>query len=117
MGTPIDLGSAREAFAASTDATVGIEEEFALCDPETLELVPRYEELRDAAAEDEPLAESISGELISSEIEIRSGRGEDFADALARQRDARRRLFALAERRGVVLGATGTHAISDYRDQ
>ena len=29
------------------------------------------------------LAESIAGELISSEIEIRSGRGEDLADALA----------------------------------
>ena len=41
---------AAEAFAASTDGTVGIEEEFAILDPETLDLVPRFEELRDAGA-------------------------------------------------------------------
>jgi glutamate---cysteine ligase / carboxylate-amine ligase len=111
----IDVAAAQEAFEASVDGTVGLEEEFALCDPDTLELVPRFEELRDAA--DGPLAESISGELIRSEVEIRSGRGEDLADALARQRDARRRLFALAAERGLALGATGTHAFSDYREQ
>jgi glutamate---cysteine ligase / carboxylate-amine ligase len=111
----IDLAGAYEAFAASVDGTVGLEEEFAICDASTLELVPRFEELRDAA--DPALAESISGELIRSEIEIRSGRGEDLADALARQRDLRRRLFALAAERGVLLGSTGTHAFSDYRQQ
>src|SRR4051794_9389363 len=106
----IDLDRAAEAFAASTDWTVGLEEEFAVLDAETLDLAPRFEELRDAAAErDLALAESISGELISSEIEIRSGRGEDFGDALARQRDLRRRLFELAAAHGVALGATGTH--------
>ena len=46
----IDLAAARETFEASTDFTVGIEEEYALVDPETLALVPRFEELRDAAA-------------------------------------------------------------------
>ena len=63
------------------------------------------------------LAESIAGELISSEIEIRSGRGEDLAAAIAAQRDRRRRLFALAAEHGVALGATGTHPWSDYREQ
>jgi len=115
MGAPIDLAAAHEAFAASTDGTVGLEEELALCDPRTLELAPRFEELRDAA--DPVLAESISGELIRSEIEIRSGRGEDLAGALARQHDHRRRLVALAAERDVALGATGTHAFSDYREQ
>ncbi len=109
----IDLGAAHEAFAASRDGTVGLEEEFALCDPGTFALVPRFEELRD----DPSLAEVVSGELIRSEIEIRSGRGEDLTEAIARQRDARRRLFAAADARGIALGATGTHGISDYRDQ
>jgi carboxylate-amine ligase len=116
--TPEDIERAAEAFAASTDWTVGLEEEFALLHPETLDLVPRFEELRDAALAGDPvLAESISGELISSEIEIRSGRGEDFHDALTRQRDHRRRLFDLAATRGVALGATGTHPWADYREQ
>jgi glutamate---cysteine ligase / carboxylate-amine ligase len=111
----IDLGSAREVFEASVDGTVGLEEEFAICHPDSLELVPRFEELREHAVS--PLAESIAGELIRSEIEIRSGRGEDFADATRHQRQARRRLFDHAAELGVALGATGTHAFSDYREQ
>jgi glutamate---cysteine ligase / carboxylate-amine ligase len=113
----IDLAAARETFEASDDFTVGIEEEFALVDPETLLLVPQFETLRDAGAADPVLSESIAGELISSEIEIRSGAGADVEDARARQSEARRRLFILARSHGVALGATGTHPLSDYRDQ
>jgi len=114
----IDADRAAEGFAAATDFTVGLEEEFALLSTDALDLVPRFEELRDAAAADDPLlSESIAGELISSEIEIRSGRGDDFADAIARQRELRDRLFALAGPRGIGLGATGTHPWADYREQ
>jgi len=113
----LDTDRAAEAFAASTDWTVGLEEEFSILDG-GLDLVPRFEELRDAAAAgDATLSESIAGELISSEIEIRSGRGADLHDAQARQRDHRRRLFELAAARGVQLGATGTHPWADYREQ
>jgi carboxylate-amine ligase len=113
----IDLAAARETFEASKDLTVGIEEEWALLDPETLELVPSFEVLRHAGATDPVLADAIAGELISSEIEIRSGRGEDVAHALSLQREARRRLFTLAEQHGVRLGSAGTHPLSDYREQ
>src|SRR4051812_1817608 len=114
----IDADRAAEGFAAATDFTVGLEEEFALLSTDALDLVPRFEELRDAAAADDPLlSESIAGELISSEIEIRSGRGDDFRDAIARQRELRHRLFALAGPRGIGLGATGTHPWADYREQ
>ena len=101
----------------STDFTVGIEEEFAILDPTHLGLTGRFEELRDSAQSDQLLAHAIAGELISSEIEIRSGRGEDFASAVANQRDFRRRLFALADAHNVLLGATGTHPWADYREQ
>jgi glutamate---cysteine ligase / carboxylate-amine ligase len=118
MGAPIDLVSARATFEASTDFTVGLEEEFALLDPATLDMVPRFEDLRDAAAQEDPtLASQITGELISSEIEIVSGRGEDLHDAIARQRDLRHRLFMLAGSRGIALGATATHPWADYREQ
>jgi carboxylate-amine ligase len=113
----IDLDRTKEIFATSKDLTVGLEEEFAVLDPQTLDLVGRFEELRDAAAGDRVLREAITGELISSEIEIVSGRGEDIHDATANQRDRRRRLFALAAERGVLLGSTGTHPWADYREQ
>ena len=113
----INTAAAFETFESAVDGTVGIEEEYALLDPDTLALVPRFEELRDAAMADPVLAESVAGELISSEIEIRSGRGEDLADALSRQAECRRRLLTLAHDHGIRLGSTGTHPLSDYRDQ
>jgi carboxylate-amine ligase len=113
----VDLDRAEEIFAASRDFTVGIEEEFSILDPDTLDLVPRFEELRDAAAADAVLFEAVAGELISSEIEIISGAGLDLQDALARQRERRARLFALVGARGAALGATGTHPWADYREQ
>ena len=114
----IDLDRAVEIFAAASDLTVGIEEEFSILDPVTLDLAPRFEELRDEAGSSDPLLhEHITGELISSEIEIISGPGADLRDALARQRERRRALFALAGARGAELGATGTHPWADYREQ
>jgi len=113
----MDLNAARELFETSQDLTVGIEEEWAIIDPQTLELVPKYEALRADGDLDDVLATAISGELISSEIEIRSGRGEDVQHAIQLQREARRRLFALADKHGVALASTGTHPLSDYRDQ
>jgi len=114
----IDLDRAAETFAASSDLTVGLEEEFAILDPVSLDLAPRFEELRDSAAERSPrLQQQITGELIASEIEIISGRGGDLRDAVERQRELRRDLFAHAAARGAALGATGTHPWADYREQ
>jgi glutamate---cysteine ligase / carboxylate-amine ligase len=113
----LDLDLAQELFESSTDLTVGIEEEFSILDQKSLDLLPAFERLRSAAARDPQLHEGITGELISSEIEIVSGRGEDLGDAFCRQRDRRRRLFALADAEQVSLGATGTHPWADYRQQ
>jgi glutamate---cysteine ligase / carboxylate-amine ligase len=117
VSSSLDLESAYAAFDESTDFTVGLEEEFALLDPRSLGLAARFEDLRDAASADPVLADSIAGELISSEIEIRSGRCGDLGAAFAAQRERRRRLFALAGSQGIALGATGTHPWSDYREQ
>ena len=113
----LDLDRARETFESSTDFTVGLEEEFAILDPATLELEHRFEDVYAACQEDELLAGSAAGELIASEIEIRSGRAATFAEAMARQRERRVRLFELVEGMGLALGATGTHPWASYLDQ
>jgi len=113
----LEMPRVREVFEASTDFTVGLEEEFAILDPRTLSLAQRFDELRELAQDDSVLAEAVAGELICSEIEIRSGRGESFADATAKQREARSRLFALAAANDVQLGATGTHPWSPWQEQ
>jgi len=113
----LDLEAVREIFDASTDFTVGIEEEFAIVDPAILDLEHRFEELRAACLRDPELAHSVKGELIDTEIEIRSGRGETFADAADRQRTRRSRLFAIADEMGLALAAMGTHPWANYLDQ
>jgi carboxylate-amine ligase len=113
----LDLDLVRERFESSTDFTVGLEEEFAILDPATLELEHRFEDVYAACQADDVLAESAAGELIASEIEIRSGRSESFSEAVAKQRERRGRLFDLVDGMGLALGAMGTHPWAAYLDQ
>ena len=110
------ITSARESFDSGRDFTVAVEEEFAILDSSSLELVNRFEELQ-AGAEGTPLAEHLVGELIASEIEIRTGKCETFAEAAATMAERRRQLLELAGRFDVLLGATGTHPWSRWQDQ
>ena len=108
--------SAFEAFENGRDFTVAVEEEFAILDPETLELTNRFEDLQ-AAAQGTPLAEHLVGELIASEIEVRTGRCESFADAAARMAERRMQLHELAQSHDLALASTGTHPWSRWQDQ
>lgn len=113
----LDLDLVRERFESSTDFTVGLEEEFAIVDPATLELEHRFEDVFAACQQDEVLASSAAGELIASEIEIRSGRSDSFAEAVAKQRERRARLFELVGGMGLGLAAMGTHPWASYLEQ
>ena len=110
------LAQSRASFDSVPDFTVAVEEEFALLDPETLGLVNRFEELQEAAQGTE-LEPHLVGELIASEVEVRTGRCDSFADAVALVGERRQQLRALAEPRGIALGATGTHPWSPWQDQ
>ena len=113
----LDMTRAREVFEASQDFTVGLEEEFQILDPGTRSLAHRFGELNAIAQEDEVLAVAVAGDLIESEIEIRSGKGETFDAATQSQREARARLFRLAAGNSALLGATGTHPWSPWQEQ
>jgi carboxylate-amine ligase len=110
------LARSRAEFEAVPDFTVAVEEEFALLDPEMLGLVNRFEELQ-IAAQGTALEPHLVGELIASEIEIRTGRCDSFAEAAALLGERRQQLRALAEPHGVALAATGTHPWSPWQEQ
>jgi carboxylate-amine ligase len=110
------LRFAREQFEQAGDFSVAVEEEFAVLDPETLGLTNRFEELQ-AAAKDGPLEEHLVGELIASEVEIRTGRCADFEEAASLIAQRRQQLFGLADGLGIALAATGTHPWSPWQEQ
>jgi len=110
------IALARDQFENATDFTVAVEEEFALVDPDSLDLTNRFEEVQ-AAAPGTPLEEHLVGELIASEVEIRTGRQESFADIPDTMAERRSQLQTLIEPMGLLLGATGTHPWADWKNQ
>jgi carboxylate-amine ligase len=102
-------------FANALDFDLGLEEEFHVLDPDTLALTPGFETLRDAAGD--RLRGRIAGELLRSEIEVSTPRTLHFGQAAKQLLLNRAELFALAERQGYALGATGTHPFSAWKDQ
>jgi carboxylate-amine ligase len=59
----------------------------------------------------------VVGELIASEVEVRTGRQESFADVPAALGERRAQLRSLVEPMGLLLGATGTHPWADWKEQ
>src|SRR5262245_41038524 len=110
------IAQAREAFENGTDLTLAVEEEFALLDPETLALVNRFEDIKASAAGTE-VDDHLVGELIASEVEVRTGRCSTFAEMAERMGERRAQLFAITGSLGIALGATGTHPWSRWQDQ
>jgi carboxylate-amine ligase len=110
------LASSRASFEASQDFTLAVEEEFALLDPATLELTNRFEDVQ-AAAKGTDLEPHLVGELIASEVEVRTGRCENFAEAATKVGDRRAQLDELAGGLGIALAAVGTHPWSPWQEQ
>ncbi|HEY8029033.1 MAG TPA: YbdK family carboxylate-amine ligase, partial [Gaiellaceae bacterium] len=110
------LAASKAAFEEVPDFTVAVEEEFQLLDPVTLDLVNRFEELQ-AAAKGTELEPNLVGELIASEVEVRTGRCETFADAAERIGERRVQLRGLTESLGIGLASTGTHPWSPWQEQ
>jgi glutamate---cysteine ligase / carboxylate-amine ligase len=110
------LRFAREQYEGARDFTVAVEEEFAILDPDSLDMIGRFDELF-AAARGTELEGHLVGELISSEVEVRTGRCDTFTEVAATMAERRRQLVELAAAHGIALGSTGTHPWSPWQDQ
>ncbi len=110
------IREAREGFESGQDFTVAVEEEFAILDPENLGLINRFEDFQ-AAAQGTEVEEHLVGELIASEVEVRTGRCESFPEAATVMAERRRQLLELAGRLDLALCATGTHPWSPWQEQ
>src|SRR5512142_3102286 len=110
------LAASKAAFEDVPDFTVAVEEEFALIDPASHELVNRFEEVQ-AAGRGTDLEPHLVGELIASEVEVRTGRCDTFAECADRIGERRAQLRALVEPLELGLAATGTHPWSPWQEQ
>ncbi len=110
------LATSHASFESGSDLTLAVEEEFALLDPDSLELTDRFEELYAAALETD-LAPNIVGELIASEVEVRTGKCAEFGEAADAMRERREQLHALAAELKICLGGTAAHPWSRWQDQ
>ena len=95
--------------------TLGIEEEFAIIDPETRELRSHIHEILEDGKV--TLKEQIKPEMHQSVVEL----GTEICDSIGCARDhvieLRTKLAALAGRSGLKIASMGTHPFSHWRDQ
>src|SRR5947199_4143850 len=95
--------------------TLGIEEEFAIIDPETRELRSHIQEILEGGKV--TLKEQIKPEMHQSVVELGTEICQSIVDARAHVIELRSRLAELAGRSGLQIASVGTHPFSHWRDQ
>ena len=95
--------------------TLGIEEEFAIVDPETRELRSHIQEILEGGKV--TLKEQIKPEMHQSVVELGTEICQSIVDAREHVTDLRSKLAQLAESRGLKIASAGTHPFSHWHDQ
>ncbi|MGH7564263.1 MAG: carboxylate-amine ligase [Gemmatimonadota bacterium] len=95
--------------------SLGVEEEYQLCDPVTGDLKPAVDTLLAAAPED--LRDRLGYELLHTVLEADTRVAADVDDAAMQVRRLRCAIMDLAERQGVAIGIGGVHPFASWRDQ
>src|SRR5438046_3966878 len=95
--------------------TLGIEEEFAIIDPETRELRSHIHEILEGGKI--MLKEQIKPEMHQSVVELGTEICQSIVDARAHVLELRSKLAELAGRSGLKIASVGTHPFSHWHDQ
>jgi YbdK family carboxylate-amine ligase len=96
-------------------ATVGVEEEFHLVDPDTLALTPSTTVAAAALAGE--AGEHVLPEIVTSQLETATGVCTGLAELRAQLAGTRAEAAAAAARDGLVLFAASTHPFGTWREQ
>src|SRR5918994_197276 len=95
--------------------TIGVEEELMIIDAEGLDLAQRIEGILDAVPEE--LAGQVKPELMKSVLEVATVPCPDVGAAGKQLAVLRRAVAGIAERLGLLIGASGTHPFARPEDQ
>ena len=95
--------------------TLGVEEEYMLCDPISGELISKADEFMECLSEDEK--DRFSYELILSEIESNTPVCDSVEDAISQILKLRNRAKNICKQIGCEIGISGTHPTSFPENQ
>jgi carboxylate-amine ligase len=107
---------AGHSFGSSAPYTLGVEEEYMLLAPETLDLVQRADTILDADQGGE-FAVQTSCEIFQSAIEGQTPICDSVVDAGVELRRLRTHLEAVVGAHGLLLASAGTHPFACFEDQ
>ena len=102
-------------FTHRNHFTLGVEEEYMLCDPQTGVLVNRATAIMEQLPAEE--TERFSYELIDSEIEINTPVSANVDEVMEHVARYRRKVRDMGEELGYRIGMSGTHPTSLAKDQ
>ena len=103
-------------FGAGDPYTLGVEEEYMLLDPESLDLVQHIEMVLDAIQGDE-LASRLNAELMQSVLEIATPVCSTAGDVMRELSTLRGYVRDVARDQGLRVGSAGTHPFSLFERQ
>jgi glutamate---cysteine ligase / carboxylate-amine ligase len=112
---PLDLRTRARRSPVAATFRVGIEEEFFLCDSNTL-LVPSETPEALFEGDHSPLAARIGREFLQGQIEISTRPCSTIEEAKDQLRRLRQKAAAVAARHGLVILACGTHPLASWRN-
>src|ERR1700741_3257218 len=95
--------------------TLGIEEEFAIVDPETRQLRSHIQEILEGGKV--TLKEQIKPEMHQSVVELGTEICSSISDARNHVVELRSKLASLANKANLRVASVGTHPFSKWRDQ
>ena len=111
----MDLALVRSVIPKEHVFTLGIEEEFAIVDPQTRELRSHIQEILEGGKM--TLKEQIKPEMHQSVVELGTEICQSVVDARAHVIELRSHLANLAGRGGLKIASAGTHPFAHWHDQ
>ena len=109
----MNLDNYRKIYSQKRDYSIGVEEEFMICDPNTGELINKADEIMSKVSD----KDRFSYELLLSEIETNTPICETVSDSIKHLSNQRKELRQIGLKDNFRIGVSGTHPTAKPSDQ
>ena len=109
----MSLDKYRKVYQQKRNYSIGVEEEFMICDPESGSLIDKADEIMASVSN----KERYSYELLLSEIETNTPICESVNESVDFLSQQRKELRSIGEKEGFRIGVSGTHPLAKPSDQ